>query len=162
MVQRVSVGAALVLITAVAVTAAPAVAAYTRTASAGGVDVKVIYAPAAYFAAAKDSEGAKRFAPEKQVVFLVALDTHAGDLMAFDMVRNSRLRTVAGGVTREYLPVRWESTGDGSHHRSGALIFPATVDGTSVIGPTTASITLVIANLGGVPARTFEWTLPIR
>jgi len=161
-VQHVLVGAVLVLVAAVAVAAAPAVSAYTRTASAGGVDVKVIYASAEYFAAAKDGEGAKRFAPEKQVVFLVAMDTHAGDLMAFDVVRNSRLRTVAGGATREYAPVRWESTSDGSHHRSGALIFPASVNGTKVIGPAVTSIALVIADLAGVPARTFEWALPIR
>ncbi len=160
--QRVFVSAVLVLVTTVAVTAAPEVAAYARTASAGGVEVKVIFAPPEYFTTAKDMEGTKRFAPEKQVVFLVTLDTHSGDLTPFDMVRNSRLRAAAGGVIKEYAPVKWESTSNGSHHRSGALIFPPSVDGTKVIGSAVTSLTLVIANLGGVPVRSFEWVLPIR
>ncbi|MDQ7848783.1 MAG: hypothetical protein QN152_08925 [Armatimonadota bacterium] len=141
---------------------APAVA-FTRTASAGGVEVRVTYAPPEYFALVQDSAGARRFAPEQQIVFLISLDTHGGDLRSFDLVRNSRLRTrTAGGAVREYAPARWEAINDGSHHRSGALIFPAVANGTRVIAPEVDSITLVIAGLAGVPVRTFEWTLPVR
>ena len=82
------------------VAAAPDPSAYTRTAGAGGVTVKVVYAPPEYFQAAKDLEGARRWRPAEQVVFLVTLDTHAGDLMAFDLARNIRLR-VRGPAARQ-------------------------------------------------------------
>lgn len=141
---------------------APAIA-FTRTASAAGVEVKVTYAPPEYFALVQDSAGAKRFAPEQQIVFLISLDTHGGDLRSFDLVRNSRLRTrTVDGAVREYAPARWEAINDGSHHRSGALIFPAVANGTKVIASEVASITLVITGLAGVPVRSFEWALPIR
>ncbi len=145
------------------VAAAPGPQAYTRTTGAGGVTVKVIYAPPEYFQAAKDPEGAQRWRPEEQIVFLVTLDTHAGDLMAFDPVKNVRLgiRTT-GGATKGYAPVKWEATSDGSHHRAGALIFPATVSGVKLLGPGVTAIILVISNLAGVPTRSFEWVLPVR
>ncbi len=145
------------------VAAAPGPQAYTRTSGAGGVTVKVIYAPPEYFQAAKDPEGAQRWRPEEQVVFLVTLDAHAGDLMAFDPVKNIRLgiRTT-GGATKGYAPVKWEATSDGSHHRAGALIFPGVAQGVRVIGPGVSAITLVISNLAGVPARSFEWVLSVR
>ena len=145
------------------VAAAPNPSAYTRTAGAGGVTVKVVYAPPEYFQVAKDLEGARRWRPAEQVVFLVTLDTHAGDLMAFDLARNIRLRVRGtGGATNEYTPGKWEATSDGSHHRAGALIFPATVSGVKSLGPGVTAITLVISNLAGVPARSFEWVLPVR
>ena len=139
-----------------------AAVAFTRAATAGGVEVKVTYAPPEYFALVQDTAGAKRFAPEQQVVFFISLDTHGGDLRSFDLVRNSRLRTrTAGGAVREYAPARWEATSDGSHHRRGALIFPAVVDGTRV-APEVGTLTLVITGLAGVPTLAFEWTLPVR
>ncbi len=145
------------------VAAAPGPQAYTRTAGAGGVTVKLVYAPREYFRAAKDLEGARRWRPEEQVVFLVTLDTHAGDLMAFDPVKNVRLgiRTT-GGALKEYAPAKWEGISDGSHHRSGALIFPATFNGVKLLGPGVTVITLLISNLAGVPTRSFEWVLPVR
>ncbi len=158
---RVFAGFLLLLALALPAGAAPDVKAYTRVAAAGGVEVKVIYAPPEYFQVARDPEGARRFKPEAQLVFLVTLDTHAGDLMSFDPVANSRLR-VRGSVPREYPPTKWESGADGSHHRSGVLIYPASVGGTKVLGPGVTAITLVINNLAGVPARSFEWALPLR
>ncbi len=158
---RVLAGFLLVLALALPTGAAPDAKAYTRVAAAGGVEVKVIYAPPEYFQLVRDPEGARRFKPETQIVFLVSLDTHAGDLMSFDVVANSRLR-VRGTTPREYPPAKWESGADGSHHRSGVLISPASVGGTKVLGPGVTAITLVVNNLAGVPARTFEWLLPIR
>ncbi len=159
--SRLLVSLLLLLALALPAGAAPDTKAYTRTASAGGVEVKMVYAPPEYFQVARDPEGARRFKPEAQIVFLITLDTHAGDLMSFDMTANSRLRT-KGGASREYPPAKWESTADGSHHRSGALIFQAAVSGAKVLGPGVTAITLVINNLAGVPARAFEWVLPIR
>src|SRR3989304_2709521 len=108
------------------VAAAPDPSAYTRTAGVGGVTVKVVYAPPEYFQAAKDLEGARRWRPAEQVVFLVTLDTHAGDLMAFDLARNIRLRVRGPSVCtmapqspkRKVSPYPFPP-------RAGALIFPA-------------------------------------
>jgi hypothetical protein len=158
---RLLIGLLLALALSLPATAAPDVAAYSRTAEAGGVTVKVVYAPPEYFQAARDPAGARRFRPEEQIVFLVTLDTHAGDLMRFDVLPNSRLRT-RGGTPREYPPAKWEATSDASHHRSGALIFPATVNGMKVLGSGVTTMTLVISNLAGVPARSLEWVLPVR
>jgi len=147
------------LLIALPAAAAPAPAAYTRTHSGGGVEVKATYAPPEYFAAANDARGAQRFKPGEQIVFLLTFDTHSGDLTRYDVMRNIRLRT---GPGQEYAPIRWEPISDDSHHRAGALIFPATVAGRDVIGRETTVVVLVIANLAGVPARTLEWNLPIR
>lgn len=157
---RALVAAALLLMFAIPAGAAPATtAAYTRAHSAGGVEVKAIYAPAEYFTAANDAKGAQRYKPGEQLVFLLTFDTHSGDLTRYDVMSNIRLRAGAG---KEYAPARWESISNDSHHRSGALIFPATVDGRDVIGRAAGTIALVIANLAGVPARTLEWILPIK
>lgn len=152
-------GLAIVVTLAGTAAAAPALTAYTRTHSGGGVEVTATYAPPEYFVLAKDAAGGRKYRPEAQIVFLLAFDTHAGDLTQFNVVRNIRLRT---GADKEYRPVRWEATSDASHHRSGALIFPATMGGVRILRPGVTAITLVISNLAGVPRRTMKWTLPIR
>lgn len=156
---RTLVAAIILLLLALPVEAAPGTAAYTRTHNGGGVDVKAIYAPPEYFASANDAKGAQRFRPGEQIVFLLTFDTHAGDLTRYDVMSNIRLRT---GSEKDYAPVRWESTSNDSHHRTGALIFPATSGGRKVMAPEVTAIVLAIANLAGVPTRTLEWPLPIR
>lgn len=151
--------AALALVVLAALPAAAAPAAYARTQSGGGVEVKAVYAPPEYFAAAGDRQGAVRFKPGEQIVFLLTFDTHAGDLTRYDVIANIRLRVTPG---KEYAPLRWESTSTDPHHRTGALIFAATAEGRKVIGPEATGLALVIANLAGVATRTLEWTLPIR
>lgn len=149
----------LLLLAALPATAVPVTAVYTRTHSGGGVDVKAIYASAEYFTAANDPKGAQRFRPAEQIVFLLTFDTHSGDLTKYDVMRNVRLRTGSG---KEYVPAAWESTSNDSHHRTGAVIFPAASGDHKVIGPKVTAIVLVITNLAGVPTRTLEWPLPIR
>lgn len=155
---RVLAAITLVALTTLPAAAAHSVAAYTRTHSGGGVEVKAVYAPPEYFATAKDPNGVQRFRPDTQLVFLLTFDTHAGDLTQYDVLKNIRLRASAG---KEYAPVKWESTSNDSHHRAGALIFPAAVAGGKVIGAGVTSITLLIMNLAGVPVRVLGWALPI-
>ena len=157
--SRVLISVVLLLLAALSATAAPTSAVYTRTHSGGGVDVKAIYATAEYFSAANDAKGAQRFRPAEQIVFLITFDTHSGDLTKYDVMSSIRLRTWS---SKEYAPAAWESTSNDSHHRTGALIFPAVLGNQKVIGPKVTAITLVIANLAGVPTRTLEWPLPIR
>lgn len=149
----------LPLLAALPATAAPVTAVYTRTHSGGGVDVKAIYATAEYFTAVNDAKGARRFRPAEQIVFLLTFDTHSGDLTKYDVMSNIRLRTGSG---KEYAPAAWESTSNDSHHRTGAVIFPAASGGQKVIGPKVTAVALVITNLAGVSTRTLEWPLPIR
>ncbi len=150
---------AMVAVVAATALGAPSAAVYTRTNSGGGVDIKATYAPPEYFVLTKDAAGAGKYKPDAQIVFLFAFDTHAGDLMQFDVIGNIRLRTSSGASVA---PTGWEATEDGSHHRSGTLFFPLSAAGVRVIGPAVTSIELVISDLGGVPRRSLLWILPIR
>lgn len=89
-------------------------------------------------------------------VFAVEMDTHVVNLDGYDLRQLASLRTDQG---QEIKPASWNGP-SGGHHRSGTLTFPATLgNGTSLIGPNTRSITLVIRNVGDVPERMFRWTL---
>ena len=89
-------------------------------------------------------------------VFAVEMDTHVVNLDGYDLRQIAVLRTDQG---QEIQPVSWNAP-TGGHHRSGTLTFPATLaDGTPLMGPNTRSIELIIRNVGGVPERTFRWTL---
>jgi hypothetical protein len=90
--------------------------------------------------------GAAAYQPERYTVLLVAMTTHSGDLSVYDLRALSELR--AGG--RTFRPVRWISTSDDPHHRSGVLLFPR-VDARQ-------AVELRLANIAGVPVRTFRWT----
>ncbi|MDQ7820821.1 MAG: hypothetical protein QN173_08680 [Armatimonadota bacterium] len=113
-----------------------------RDAGWGGVQIQVVHlSPDAVPSAARTLLG--RYPLDRYTIFLVSLDTHAGDLSGYDMAALSEL--VAAGKT--YAPVRWEGIAESSHHRLGALIFPR-VD---------LPADLVIRAVGGVAARTFRW-----
>lgn len=139
--------------------AAPNLSRYTRSHTGGGVTVSAVHATPDYFRATGDTALANRYRAATQIVFLLTFDTHAGDLTTFNVMKNIRLRTSVG---REVSPLRWETTGNATHHRAGALIFPSARGGAPVIGPRVGSIALVIRNLVGVPRRTLEWTVPLR
>ncbi len=109
----------------------------------GGVEIEVTYVTPDYLRAGGSS--AQRYSPDKYTVFLVSMNTHSVDLAGYDMAKISELR-VAG---RTYAPLRWESTSDDNHHRSGALIFTK-VD-------LSLPAELVIKAVAGVPVRTFRW-----
>ncbi len=109
----------------------------------GGVEIEIIYVTPDYLRTGAAS--AQRYAPDTYTVFLVSMNTHSVDLAGYDMAKISDLR-VAG---KTYVPVRWESTSDNNHHRSGALIFPK-VD-------VSQSAELVIRTIAGVPQRLYRW-----
>lgn len=103
---------------------------FTRTASAGGIDIQVRWL-------ASDDELGDELAEyplDGFALFEVSLDTHSGDLGSIDMVDASRL--AVGGTFQE--PETWVSESDDTHHRSGVLVF--TWDG--VTGPAALSLDL--------------------
>jgi len=109
----------------------------------GGVEIEVIYVTPDYLRAG--GSAAQQYSPDKFTVFLVSMNTHSVDLAGYDMAKVSELR-VAG---KTYAPLRWESTSDSRHHRSGALIFPKV--------ETSQPAELVIRTIAGVPQRGFRW-----
>ena len=89
-------------------------------------------------------------------VFVVAMDTHSIDLDSYDLKDLAVLKINAGQGLR---PIAWDAP-KGGHHRSGALVFPATpADGGLSIDPDALTMTLVIRDVAGVPERIFQWTL---
>lgn len=92
------------------------------------------------------SRDAAKYGADTQTVFLVSMNTHSVDLAGYDLVKISEL--VAAGQTLK--PIRWASTSDDSHHRSGALIFPKVDRGTA--------LELRLKTIAGVPVRIFRWT----
>ena len=101
----------------------------------GGVEIEVTFG----------GPGAAAYEPDRYSVFLVAMNTHSVDLSGDDLVALSELR--AGG--KSFTALRWISTADDSHHRSGVLIFPKAVAG--------QPLEMIIKSVAGVPVRTFRW-----
>jgi len=101
----------------------------------GGVEIEVTFG----------GPGAAAYEPERYSVFLVAMNTHSVDLSGYNLVALSELRT--GG--KSFKALRWISTADDSHHRSGVLIFPKVDAGQPV--------ELAIKTIAGVAVRTFRW-----
>lgn len=137
---------------------APAdLSAWVRRASQAGVEVEVLFATPEYFKARGDEAGMKRYRPDENLVFFIRMDTHSGDLSVFDIRRISFLRTNQG---REIGALRWEAIGEGSHHRSGVLVFPkADPQGRQIVTAQTKYVELVIRGLAGVEWR-FRWEPP--
>ncbi|MBI4302281.1 MAG: hypothetical protein HY664_06725 [Chloroflexi bacterium] len=78
----------------------------------------------------------------------VSLDTHSGSL-DFDLTGLSVLEDDIGNT---YLPLAWEGSGSGGHHRSGTLSFPPLKAGAS-------QMRLTLKNISDVPERIFQWSL---
>jgi len=87
-----------------------------------------------------------QLAPGRAVKFRIFLNTHSVDL-GQDLAAVSGLKDDRG---LEYKPARWTGSPPGGHHRFGVLEFPALKAGAK-------SVTLVIRNIAGVPARKFAW-----
>ncbi len=80
--------------------------------------------------------------------FGVVFETHSGSLDQ-DLMLSAALSDEKGNV---YKPVAWEGAGPGGHHREGVLVFRA-------ITPTPSSVALAFNNVGGVPERSFRWSM---
>lgn len=124
---------------------------YERRNSGGGVDMEVIWLTPEYLQA----RGQKPTADEERdlrdnLVFDVALTTHSGDLLSFDMAGAARLEVDGRDAGR----ATWELSNPDSHHAEGLLRF------TAGSGSKPArELTLTITNLRGVAQRTFTWSL---
>lgn len=81
------------------------------------------------------------------LTFEIRLTTHQGAL-DYDLTKIAELRDSSGKI---YLPIAWEGSPPGGHHRSGVLSFPP-------VGKTN-EITLAIKGVYGVPERLFAWQL---
>lgn len=130
----------------------------TQTDSQGGVTIKAVYITAAYFKAAPRDPLAGKVDVERNIVFAITLDTHAGDLSGYDFIKNVLLRNDRG---QQAAPVRWVSTADGGHHRAGALVFPKADPSGRAIEPQAKALELVVRGLGGAAERLLRWTLLI-
>ena len=89
-------------------------------------------------------------APAKTLEFDIVLTTHSIDL-SMDLATLATLTTDTGVTVQATL---WDAP-RGGHHVSGKLIFPATVDGKSILDGAT-KLTLTIVDVDA-PSRVFEW-----
>ncbi|MBI4119008.1 MAG: hypothetical protein HY452_01975 [Parcubacteria group bacterium] len=80
--------------------------------------------------------------------FQVVFDTHSGSLDD-DMLTAVSLADDKGNT---YQPTIWNGPAPGGHHREGVLIFNA-------INPTPEYVELKIKNVGGIPERSFKWSI---
>ncbi|MFZ5641273.1 MAG: hypothetical protein ACOY4Q_11390 [Bacillota bacterium] len=115
---------------------------FIRRSDGGGVTVDVVLLNAA------------GRAPEGEVAFEIALNTHSVPLENYDVTKNAVIRTSDGGSSDKGFT--WDSGSDASHHRSGVLRIKAD----DLIGSGTKGITLELRNLAGVAVREFKWDLP--
>ncbi|TAL49223.1 hypothetical protein EPN83_01650 [Patescibacteria group bacterium] len=80
--------------------------------------------------------------------FEVTLSTHSVELNE-DLVSTSTLIDENG---KQYKPLSWQGDPPGGHHRGGVIRFNS-------INPPPERIELQIKNIGGIPLRSFEWSL---
>lgn len=124
---------------------------YEKRNSGGGVDMEVAWLTPEYLQA----RGQKLTADEERdlrdnLVFDVALTTHSGDLLSFDMAGAARLEVDGRDAGR----ATWELLKPDSHHAEGLLRFTSGSGSKPV-----RELTLTIINLRGVAQRTFTWSL---
>ncbi|MDP1548294.1 MAG: hypothetical protein Q8L87_19950 [Anaerolineales bacterium] len=84
--------------------------------------------------------------------FNIVLTTHSIDL-SMDLATTATLTTDTGVSVTSTL---WDAP-RGGHHVEGKLIFPATLNGTSILDSAT-KLTITITDVD-VPTRIFEWEL---
>ncbi|MBI5935765.1 MAG: hypothetical protein HY867_18835 [Chloroflexi bacterium] len=89
-------------------------------------------------------------APTESLEFEIILTTHSIDL-SMDLATQATLTTDTGLTVQATL---WDAP-RGGHHVEGKLIFPASVDGKSILDGAT-KLTLTILNVDA-PSRVFEW-----
>lgn len=80
--------------------------------------------------------------------FKVAFDTHSGSLDHSPLA----IATLFDDKGNAYKPIAWEGPGSGGHHREGVLVFRA-------IDHAPRAVELRIADVGGIPERSFRWSI---
>jgi len=89
-----------------------------------------------------------------KLVFKIALDTHSGDLMAYDLTKRAVLRTSEGLAVEKSFT--WEPQSESSHHRVGLLRVVALAEGKPIITQGTTYMELELKAIG-TPSRLFKW-----
>ncbi len=84
---------------------------------------------------------------DKQTEFEVKFTTHQ-DSLDFDLIKQAVL---IDDKNNQYFPAGWTG-GQGGHHLTGTLLFPA-------LPAETKKIKLVIKDIYGIAQRLFEWDL---
>ncbi|HZJ03085.1 MAG TPA: hypothetical protein VFE20_05285 [Thermoleophilia bacterium] len=84
---------------------------------------------------------------------LLAFNTHSVDLGGYDLTTMASLKTAQGEVQ----PVRWIDESEGSHHRSGVVVFPS--GGLDLAG--SGEIILKLRGVADVAERQLSWPLPL-
>ena len=92
-------------------------------------------------------------APAETLDFDIVMDTHSVDL-SMDLATLATLTTDTGATVQATL---WDAP-RGGHHVEGNLIFPAKIDGRTILDDA-SQLTLTITNVDA-PSRVFEWTIP--
>lgn len=87
------------------------------------------------------------YSDNQSLLFDIRIDTHRGSL-DFNLEEIVVLETSNGN---EYIPLSWDGSPAGGHHRSGRLSFP--------IVDEDISFKLMIYGVGGISERVFMWTL---
>jgi len=90
---------------------------------------------------------------ENVLRFDVSMNTHSVDL-SMDLAALATLSTDNGSTVQATF---WDGP-RGGHHVSGTLVFPASIDGKSVLDGAT-TLELILRNID-TPTRTFTWNLP--
>jgi len=96
---------------------------------------------------------------DRNVIFKIYVDTHAGSLLGYNFQELFFLRDNKGNV---YPAIEWKDLALDSHHRSGVLMF-AKFDrkGQLIIEHDTIYVELVARDVAKVSERTLRWDLPI-
>lgn len=79
--------------------------------------------------------------------FNITMNTHSVEL-GHDLTKSAVLIDDRGV---EHFPLRWEGS-SGGHHREGVLVFNA-------VDPASSYVELKFKNIGGVPERSFKWSI---
>lgn len=129
-----------------------------RTDSSSGITVKAVYLTTAALKENPRDPLYGKVDPDRTIVFAVTLDTHSGDLSAWDILKNTVLRNDRG---QQVAPQRWVAIADGTHHRAGGLVFPRTDQAGRAIDAEAKTLELVVRGLGAGPERVLRWSLPL-
>jgi hypothetical protein len=125
----------------------------------GNVGVEITYVPPEKLEAAGVPNNSK-YPADKYMTFIVAVNTHSGDLFQYKIEKLAFLRT-ASGKTLPAVP-EWQPLSESSHHRLGVIRFPKqTKDGKPTVKDNDKSFEIVIKNIAGVNERIFKWNLPL-
>lgn len=91
-----------------------------------------------------------------RLAFRLAMETHSGDIMAYNPAEGAKLvtadgRTITAGFS-------WTPESENSHHRFGILSLPdKDGEGNPYVEADSSSLKLILTGLKGEPAHSFAW-----